>query len=158
MQASRVSASKARDIPSSCRRKSSAAKEFDIHTTGVHDDPVKNPARTILLFIAATMVAWQGVVLSIPHDHADTSVPQEELLCSASHPSSDANHFHASGRLLSQHPCLACLAGSTNAEAPGIAEIEETAVDGSAVVITASDLRSRLRSHLPPLRGPPLTT
>jgi hypothetical protein len=94
----------------------------------------------------------------MPHHHVDNAVPQEEIACSVSGSASQVFHLHGSGRLLSPHPCLACLAGSTVAETPGVAEVEGAAVDGSIVAATSSDLRARLRSHLPLLRGPPATS
>lgn len=101
------------------------------------------------------LVVWHGVMLSTPHTHADAAVPQEELVCSASHPLSQTHHLHGSGRLLSPHPCLACLAGSTIADAPGTAGIGAASACDVLVAIAASDLRSRLHTHLPLLRGPP---
>ncbi len=108
--------------------------------------------------MAVTLLTWHGVLLSTPHNHADTAVPHEELVCSASHPSSQTNHLHGSGHLLSPHPCVACLVGSTVADTLGIAEIETATVSVPIFVVESSDLRSRLHSHLPLLRGPPLTT
>lgn len=104
---------------------------------------------------AALLVVWQGVVFSVPHDHADIAVPQEELACSASHPSSTTEHLHGSGRILSPHPCVACLVGSTAAETHGIVEID-TAPDICWIVAPEiCDLRSSENARLPLLRGPP---
>ena len=111
-----------------------------------------------MLLVAAALLAWHGVLLATPHNHADNTVPQEELACSASHPRSQTDHLHGSGRLLAPHPCLACLAGTTVAVTPGIARVEGAVVDGSAGVAPVCDLRSRLHTQLPLLRGPPLTT
>ena len=96
--------------------------------------------------------------MSTPHTHADAAVPQEELACSASRPTSQTNHLHGSGHVVTPHPCLACLAGTAVADALGLAGIEEAAIGESTIVGASSDLRSRLHSYLPLLRGPPLTT
>jgi hypothetical protein len=111
-----------------------------------------------VLLVAAALLAWQGVLLATPHNHADNTVPQEELACSASYPSSQTNHLHGSGRLLSPHPCLACLAGTTVVDTFGISGIDGVVVDCSIVVPESTDLRARFHSRLPLLRGPPLTT
>ena len=107
--------------------------------------------------MAATLLTWHGVLLSTPHNHGDNAVPREELACSASDPFSQANHLHGSGQPLSPHPCVACVVGSTVADSLGVAEIETAAVRVPIFVVTSSDLRSRLHSSLPLLRGPPLT-
>jgi hypothetical protein len=121
----------------------------------LHDVRVSKLARNTALFVMASLLAWQGIVLSIPHDHADHGVPQEELLCTASHPLSQTSHLHASGRHLSPHPCIACLAGSTAADIAGAVAIEWAADDVVADVVVALDLRARFRSYLPLHRGPP---
>ena len=111
-----------------------------------------------MVLVVAAMLTWHGVVLATPHNHADSSVPQEELVCSASHPSSQTSHIHGSGRLLSPHPCLACLAGTTVLDVIGISGIDGADIDQLVVTASATDLRPRFHALLPPLRGPPLTT
>ena len=138
--------------------KSNVAREFDNRTPAIHHDFVRSAARLTVLLAAAMLLAWHGLLLATPHTHADHAVPQEEIACSASRPSSQNNHLHGSGRLLASHPCLACLAGSTVADAPGSGEVETAPVGDSPVAATPSDLRSRLHAHLPLLRGPPVTT
>jgi len=108
-----------------------------------------------VVLVAATLLAWHGVMLATPHDHADTKVPQEELACSASHPSSQTSHLHHSGRMLSRQICLACLAGTAVAEAPEVSGVESITIGGLATSAASPDLRSRLRTELPLLRGPP---
>ena len=111
-----------------------------------------------MLVVAAMLLTWHGVLISTPHDHADTAVPQEELACSASSPSSQTSHLYGSGRLLAPHPCQACLAGSAPADSFGGVGAE-TLADGESIVATVStDLRSRFHAHLPLLRGPPPRT
>jgi hypothetical protein len=112
-------------------------------------------ARTTVLLVAAALLAWHGMLLAIPHNHADHAISQEQLYCSASHPSSDASHLHAKGQHLSPHPCIACLVGSTVVDAAGSDAFEGVADQGAAEVVASSDHRSRYRSHLPPHRGPP---
>jgi hypothetical protein len=131
---------------------------FDFRARAVHHESVKPATRAIILFVAAVLLTWHGVLLATPHNHDDTVVPREEIACSASHPSSQANHVHSSGRHLSRHPCVACLAGSTVADASGIAKVDTETVGVSIFVVMSSDLRPRLHSHLPHLRGPPLTS
>jgi len=109
-----------------------------------------------VLLVAAALLTWHGVLLATPHNHADSSVPQEELVCSASHPSSQTRHLHGSGRLLSPHPCQACLAGTTVADTIGISGIGGVVADGSLVAANGTDLRTPFHTRLPPLRGPPL--
>ena len=124
----------------------------------IHIEYVISLARATILLVAAMSLTWHGVLLATPHSHADNAVPQEELACSASHPSSQITHLHGSGHSVPPHPCLACLAGTTVADAMGLAEVEEAAVGESIIVVASSDLRSRLHTQLPLLRGPPLTT
>jgi len=118
---------------------------------------VKSLARSTVLLVATTVLTWHGLLLSTPHTHGDNAVPREELACSASHPFSQTNHLHGSGQPLSPHPCVACFLGSAVADTLGVAEIETVAVGVPIFVVTSSDLRSRLHSSLPLLRGPPLT-
>jgi hypothetical protein len=135
-----------------------AGQWFDFHAAAIHHESVNSPARAPIVLLAATLLTWHGVLLSMPHHHVDNDVPQEEIACSVSGSSSQVFHLHGSGRLLSPHACLACLAGTTVAEAPGVAEVEGAAVGGSTVATTSSDFRARFRSHLPLLRGPPATS
>jgi hypothetical protein len=150
-----VCVSRGSDNNSQPARKSSNFNVFDIGSSRGHHVPVRHPVRTTAIFVMATLLAWHGFVLSIPHNHAKHGVPQEELLCTASHPLSQTNHLHASGRHLSPHPCIACLAGSTAIDATDSALLERSADQGAAEIVAASDLRSRYRSHLPLHRGPP---
>lgn len=110
-----------------------------------------------MLFAAAALLTWHGALLATPHNHADSSVPQEELACSVSHPSSQTSHLHGAGRLLLPHACLACLAGTTVVDVIGISGIDGAIVGRSVVAVSATDLRSRFHTRLPPLRGPPPT-
>lgn len=133
-------------------------KGFDISKAAPHHDFVKALARSIALLIAAALLTWHGVLLATPHSHADATVQQEELACSVSHPSSQAKHLHGTGRLLSPHPCLACLAGTTLANVIGISGVDRVVVSRLVGVTSSTDLRSRFQIQLPPPRGPPLTT
>lgn len=105
--------------------------------------------------VAMTLVAWQGILLSIPHHHADSTVPQEEIGCSVSRPLSHENHLHGAGAELTPHPCVACLFGNTEA-------VETSVVSGSPGSLSIArksaigvDCRWQSHSRLPLLRGPP---
>lgn len=135
-----------------------ASNEFDIHRPTVHHESVKSPARVLVFLAAAMLLAWHGVLLSTPHNHADATVPQEMLACTASHPSSQTNHLHASGRLLAAHACLACLAGSTVAHPPGVDEVAAATVNGPSNAVAHPGPRPQLHAHLPLLRGPPVAS
>jgi len=115
-------------------------------------------ARTMVLLVAAMSLTWHGVLLSAPHTHADTTVSQERLVCSASRPTSQTNHLHGSGHSVLPHSCLACLAGMTVADAPGIAEINDSPAGTQAITFVSTDLRAHYQTQLPLLRGPPLTS
>jgi len=141
--------------PRSNGSKVALPERFDFQRPAIHHGSVKSPARATILLVAAMSLTWHGVLLSIPHTHADDVVPREELACSASRPLSQTNHLHGSGHSVSPHPCLACLAGTAVTDGLGLAEVEEAAVGESVAVARTSDLRSRLLIQLPFLRGPP---
>jgi hypothetical protein len=119
---------------------------------------VKSPAKVIALVATAVLVAWYGVVFSIPHNHADGALPQEELACSASHPTSQTSHLHASGQLLSPHPCLACLAGFTGGDLHSGSTVWLADDCESEITVGFAGSRSDHFAHIPLLRGPPVTT
>ena len=105
--------------------------------------------------MAVALFAWQGMLLSIPHDHADVGVSQEEFGCLASRPLSDANHLHSAGTVLTPHVCIACIAGQSDAAvsaAPTSAGIVPAAAENDPISV---DCRPQSHSHLPLLRGPP---
>lgn len=133
-----------------------SARGFDIAATEAHYLGVRSYPRISLLLVAV-LVAWNGMLLSVPHKHADIAVPQEELACSASHPSSKTNHLHDSGRLLSPHLCVACLAGSNVAASPGIATIAAMVPSVAGEAIDLAVGRPHLHTRLPLTRGPPPT-
>jgi hypothetical protein len=116
---------------------------------------VKLSVRVPFLLAVAMLVAWHGLLLSTPHSHAENAVPQEELVCSASHPSSQESHLHEAGQLLTPHTCLACLAGSNFAAMGGASIIEMTTVVSGASVVSATDCRFETLAHLADLRAPP---
>jgi len=73
-----------------------------------------------LLLIAALLVAWHGLILSLPHTHTiDPDVPRFAGHCSAAHPGSHVFHLHPESRRLPPHFCLACLVRSTVAAQAG---------------------------------------
>jgi hypothetical protein len=112
--------------------------------------------RVSVLVLATLSLLWHGVMLTVPHDHADPTVPQEELACSASNPSSQTNHLHGAGHMLTPHPCVACLAGSNTADVSGTVVVKGVAIAPSSGVTVSVDRRSQIFSHLPLKRGPPL--
>jgi len=121
----------------------------------IHHGSVKLSVRAPVLLAVAMSVAWHGVLLSTPHCHAENAMPQEELVCSASHPSSQESHLHDAGQHLTPHTCLACLAGS-NIAAMGYASIiEMTTVVSGASVVSATDCRFETFAYLADLRAPP---
>jgi hypothetical protein len=137
---------------------SKAVHPIDIDTTADHHDFVSFPARGLLSLTAATLLAWHGVLLAMPHNHADAAVPQEELVCSASHPLSQTNHLHASGRLLTPHPCLACLASTTTADTLDVSGIDGPMIGQWIGGSASTTLPVGPDFSLPPLRGPPPRT
>ena len=119
-------------------------KGFDIMWTAVHHGQVRVLSRVLLVTAAALLMTWHGIMLSLPHSHADVDIPQEELACSASHPLSGSFHLHGAGEVLNPHHCLAMTLGIV---------ISEYAQPAAAV----TDCRSHGRFHLPLHRGPPTT-
>jgi hypothetical protein len=112
--------------------------------------------RVPALALVATLVVGHGLVQGLPHTHSDHSVPQELLDCRASHPFSKEAHLHSAGKLMTQHVCLACLAGSIAAAAPAASCVGMTAAGPPAIEVTTTRLRSQLDAELPLLRGPPV--
>lgn len=107
------------------------------------------------LVVVATLVVWHGLVQGVPHHHADTTVPQERLACSVSHPSSGEAHLHGSGSLLTPHPCLACVAGSNSAVPNRVEAVGEGSAGPGSVAADAYRLRQQPHAALPHFRGPP---
>ena len=104
----------------------------------VHHDPVKSAARQTMLLIGGHVVGVaRGLAVDSPHPRRQCRSPGGARLFGlrlvvADHPSAQ------SGRLLSPHACLACLAGSTVADAPGIAEVDRRGdrwIDGCRQVL-----------------------
>ena len=137
---------------------SKTLKRFDIDEPADHHHLVSFPARGPVSLVAAVLLAWHGVLLAMPHNHADAAVPQEELVCWASHPLSQTSHLHRSGRLLTPHPCLACLASTTVADTLDVSGIDGSMIGKCVVGAASTDLPAGPDFLHPPLRGPPLTT
>ena len=112
--------------------------------------------RVPALVLAAMLVVWHGLLQGAPHTHADRTVPQELLACSASHPFSHEVHLHSAGKVMTPHVCLACLAGSVTAAIPAASCGGAAAVGAPAIEVVATDVRSQLNAELPLLRGPPV--
>jgi len=114
-------------------------------------------AKILFVWAAAFLMTWHGVTLSLPHNHVDVGVPQEELACSASHPLSGTFHLHGAGEVLAPHHCLACLAGSNHASAPVTTALGVVISEYVQPAAAVADCRSKFRIHLPVLRAPPTT-
>ena len=130
---------------------------FDIKRTAVHHGQVRVSSRVLLVTVAALLMTWHGLILSLPHSHLDVDIPQEELACSASHPLSGTFHLHGAGEVLTPHHCLACLAGSNHASAPVAMKLGVVISEYVQPAAAVADCRSHDRFHLPLHRGPPTT-
>jgi hypothetical protein len=132
-------------------------KGFDIMRTAVHHGQVRVSSRVLLVTVAALLMTWNGLILSLPHSHVDVDIPQEELACSASHPLSGTFHLHGAGEVLTPHHCLACLVGSNHASAPVAMKLGVVISEYVQPAAAVADCRSHSRFHLPLHRGPPTT-
>ncbi len=141
--------------PRSFHAKSFSPKGFDIIRTAVHHGQMRVSSRVLLVTVAALLMTWHGLLLSLPHNHADVGIPQEELACSASHPLSGSFHLHGAGEVLAPHHCLACLAGSNHASAPVTMTLGVVISEFVQPAAAAADCRTHSRFHLPLYRGPP---
>jgi len=130
---------------------------FDIKRTAVHHGQVRVSSRVLLVTVAALLMTWDGLILSLPHSHLDVDISQEELACSASHPLSGTFHLHGAGEVLTPHHCLACLVGSNHASAPVAMKLGVVISEYVQPAAAVADCRSRFRVHLPVLRAPPTT-
>ncbi|NOZ95759.1 MAG: hypothetical protein GXP47_13625 [Acidobacteria bacterium] len=108
-----------------------------------------------LVNIAAVLVAWHGVLLSLPHTHGDRNVPRYAEVCTATHPGSMAVHLHPAPELIPPHGCLACLVSS--AHGASIAAHRGVMAPRSLPVRTTRIIcrRADTYRHLPSLRAPP---
>ncbi len=136
--------------------KSNILRRFDNRRPDVHHDPVNSVTRATVLLVGAMLLTWQTVILAVPHNHADSAVPQEELACSASHPLSPTSHLHGAGLVLSPHPCLACLAESTVADEPASENIPAATNCEPVVGASVEGHRPLHLARLPLSRAPPL--
>jgi len=108
-----------------------------------------------LIDVAAVLVAWHGILLSLPHTHAARDVPHYATVCTAAEPGSSAVHLHPSSSLIQPHGCLACLVAS--AHGASVPAHNGVMAPRSAVVRTrrATCRRFDTHLHLPSLRAPP---
>ena len=109
-----------------------------------------------LLTAAVFLVAWHGVILSLPHTHTgEPNVPRFDGHCSVAYPGSHQFHIHPEGQQLPPHFCLACLVRSTVAAETGWAiTIGPAPALGSAPAIKWVSA-SATRTALPQKRAPP---
>ncbi len=105
---------------------------------------------------AVLLVAWHGVLLSLPHTHrADPGVPAMANVCVVAHPGSHRFHVHPEGRQLPPHGCLACLVRSTVAAGTSPVFATGPAVARRAPVAAFLQLAAVDATFLPDLRAPP---
>jgi hypothetical protein len=108
------------------------------------------------VLFAVALAAWQGLAVSIPHNHADIHLPQEEIACSVSHPLSGEFHLHGAGEILTPHTCFACLTGSIVGFAPVRTTIDAVFSKNFETAVAVPGCRKHNRFHLPFHRGPPI--
>ncbi len=118
---------------------------------------MKRGRSAVGILVTAILVTWHGLLLGLPHTHADRSVPRYEAFCSADHPGTQPTHWHGTPRSAASHPCLACLVGSTLAagdgKAPAASRDAASVCASSSLSVPAETAAVHLR--LPSLRAPP---
>ncbi len=67
----------------------------------------------VVTMAAAVLAVWHGMLLSLPHTHADRDVPRYAADCSVAFPGSGQYHLHRIPGAVPAHGCLACLAAGT---------------------------------------------
>jgi hypothetical protein len=70
-------------------------------------------SRTRMAVLAAFLVAWHGMLLSLPHVHTGERLQTDVARCTAATPGSAEFHFHGVLWEFPHHLCLACLVAST---------------------------------------------
>lgn len=129
----------------------------------MNDEPLEHGLvsirlRLLPILLVAALLPWMGVLQALPHHHAESGVPQEELTCLASRPMSDLEHLHSAGDRLHHNPCSTCIAGATTAWTSKNVTVVCGEDEGTLTGSDLYDLRSRLRAQLPLQRGPPATS
>jgi len=108
-----------------------------------------------LVNLAAVLVAWHGILLSVPHSHGSKDIPRYAVVCTATQAGSSAVHLHPAPELMPSHGCLACLVASAHgapaAETQGTLVLRALPVRATRVICRRSDIHR----HLPSLRAPP---
>jgi hypothetical protein len=131
-------------------------EDVDIRVRHSQDGEVNRQARVVLVLLTVALLPWLGLLQAVPHHHADATVSQEALACSASSPSSSEIHLHTAGHLLPFHPCLACLAAASHAAVPSLLKLVRGDSTAQLPAERPHEVRSRSHAHLPLLRGPPV--
>jgi hypothetical protein len=104
---------------------------------------------------AVLLVAWHGLLLSLPHEHHGERLQIDVARCSATAPTSSEVHLHRAVRELPRTFCLACLVAST------LAALESSQVHLETSVAPAPTLEPVREHHtggvtrLPQWRAPP---
>lgn len=111
--------------------------------------------RRTVPFLAAMLVAWHGMLLSLPHVHDEPGGREDVPRCAASRPGSFAVHLHDGGRTLPPRVCLSCLVGQTAATVSGWQPLPglrpASPIDFGEPVLH----RESIGLRLPLLRAPP---
>jgi len=105
--------------------------------------------------VAAILVAWHGILLTLPHNHHEKGVPQYAEICTATHPGSQVVHLHPTPDLIPPHGCLACLVSSVHGTPVSWHQSTESAAGAVALPVRTTCRRSDTHRHLPSLRAPP---
>ncbi len=113
--------------------------------------------RTIawLVNVATVLVAWHGILLSLPHTHHDNDVPRYAAVCEATRAGSSVVHLHPAPGLIPPHGCLACLVSSVHGTP--VSWHESVAFHAAVAIRTVRVNCRRADSYrdLPSLRAPP---
>lgn len=111
--------------------------------------------RIRLAAVAALLVAWHGVLLSLPHTHHGDRLEIDVARCSATQPGSSVFHFHGVVRELPHAFCLACLVASTIAALGPADRVPGSSATAALRLDAPYPYEARALTLLPRLRAPP---
>lgn len=100
-------------------------------------------------------MAWQGFLLTLPHDHGQDGVPRYETGCTLVGTDLPYHHLHRLPRPQPPHWCLACLAGHALPLFRGGVTYSLPTPAVRVAIGPASHLVLRTGTVLPHRRGPP---
>ncbi|HXH28064.1 MAG TPA: hypothetical protein VNL37_03400 [Candidatus Polarisedimenticolia bacterium] len=111
--------------------------------------------RRILVPLMIAALAWEGVLLTLPHDHEQAGVTRYAADCALSGTASPHHHLHRLPEPLPPHHCLACLAGHVLPLSRG--RVTSLVPTPAARVAMAAEtlVAARTVAVLPGRRGPP---